>query len=147
MKKKKSSSVEIGLGELSDLENELNDLAENVNTKSLENTRSNLFNKDIDATEKNVKFQDKEQYNNQKGDDSINNNLGEFFVEKCVVKESRKLFSKSRKREKENKNFNFYTILKTSGSHPHCEFYKTENRICSSLLLRCRLLLIELLLT
>ena len=65
--KKKSSSVEIGLGELSDLENELNDLAENVNTKSLENTRSNLFNKAIDATEKNVKFQDKEEYN-QKGD-------------------------------------------------------------------------------
>tara|TARA_A100001015_G_scaffold122362_1_gene135651 strand:+ start:168 stop:1625 length:1458 start_codon:yes stop_codon:yes gene_type:complete len=79
--KKKSSSVEIGLGELSDLENELNDLAENVNTKSLENTRSNLFNKAIDATEKNVKFQDKEQYNNQKGDDSINNNLGEATVE------------------------------------------------------------------
>uniref|UniRef100_A0A6C0AXZ3 Uncharacterized protein n=1 Tax=viral metagenome TaxID=1070528 RepID=A0A6C0AXZ3_9ZZZZ len=79
--KKKASSVEIGLGELSDLENELNDLAENVNTKSLENTRSNLFSKAIDATEKNVKFQDKEQYNNQKGDDSINNNLGEATAE------------------------------------------------------------------
>ena len=80
MKKKKSSSVEIGLGELSDLENELNDLAENVNTKSLENTRSNLFNKAIDATEKNVKFQDKEEYN-QKGDQSITNNLGEATAE------------------------------------------------------------------
>ena len=47
--KKKSSSVEIGLGELSDLENELNDLSTDINKKTLENSRSNLFTSAINS--------------------------------------------------------------------------------------------------
>lgn len=47
--KKKGSSAEIGLGDLSDLENELNDLSEDITKKSLENTRSNLFNNAINS--------------------------------------------------------------------------------------------------
>ena len=47
--KKKGSSAEIGLGELSDLENELNNLSTDINTKTLENSRSNLFNSAINS--------------------------------------------------------------------------------------------------
>ena len=47
--KKKNSSVEIGLGELSDLENELNDLSTDINKKTLENSRSSLFTSAINS--------------------------------------------------------------------------------------------------
>ena len=56
--KKKSSSAEIGLGELSDLENELNDLSTDISKKSLENTKSSLFTNAINSVNmpSNVKF-------------------------------------------------------------------------------------------
>jgi len=48
--KKKVSSSDIGLGELSDLENELNDLTKDINNvKSIENTRSAIFNSAINS--------------------------------------------------------------------------------------------------
>jgi hypothetical protein len=47
--KKKGSSADIGLGELSDLENELNDLSTDISTKTLENSRSGLFNSAINS--------------------------------------------------------------------------------------------------
>ena len=47
--KKKGSSAEIGLGELSDLENELNNLSSDVNKKTLENSRSSIFNNAINS--------------------------------------------------------------------------------------------------
>ena len=47
--KKKGSSIELGLGELSDLETELNELTSNINTKTLENSRSNLFTSAINS--------------------------------------------------------------------------------------------------
>ena len=46
-KKKSNVASEIGLGELSELENELNDLTTDIGKKSLENSRSNLFDKAI----------------------------------------------------------------------------------------------------
>ena len=46
-KKKSNVASEIGLGELSELENELNDLTADIGKKSLENSRSNLFDKAI----------------------------------------------------------------------------------------------------
>ena len=48
--KKKSASTEIGLGELSDLENELNELSiDQSKPKTLENTRSAVFNSAINS--------------------------------------------------------------------------------------------------
>ena len=47
--KKKTSSAEIGLGELSELENELNDLSTDINKKTEENSRSSLFTKAINS--------------------------------------------------------------------------------------------------
>lgn len=48
--KKKSASAELGLGELSDLENELNTLTSDVNSsKTLENSRSSIFNNAINS--------------------------------------------------------------------------------------------------
>jgi len=59
--KKKGSSAEIGLAELSDLENELNDLSTDINKKTLENSRSSLFNNAINSvssTGPKVEFKD-----------------------------------------------------------------------------------------
>ena len=55
--KKKTSSAEIGLGELSDLENELNDLSTDIGKKTLENSRSSLFKSAINSvsTQKDTK--------------------------------------------------------------------------------------------
>jgi len=47
--KKKNSSTEIGLAELSELENELNDLSTDIGKKTLENSRSNIFNSAINS--------------------------------------------------------------------------------------------------
>ena len=48
--KKKGASTEIGLGELSDLENELNTLSSDVNNiKSIENSKSSIFNNTINS--------------------------------------------------------------------------------------------------
>jgi len=47
--KKKGSSAELGLAELSDLENELNDLSTDIGKKTLENSRSNLFDSAINS--------------------------------------------------------------------------------------------------
>ena len=46
-KKRSGPSQDQGLGELSELENELNDLTLDINEKSVENTRSSLFSKAI----------------------------------------------------------------------------------------------------
>jgi hypothetical protein len=54
--KKKGTSAEIGLGELSDLENELNDLSSDVSKKTLENSRSNLFTSAINNISQKVSF-------------------------------------------------------------------------------------------
>lgn len=51
--KKKTASSDIGLGELSDLENELNGLTQDIGTvKSVENTRSAIFNSAINSISK-----------------------------------------------------------------------------------------------
>ena len=47
--KKRGSSAELGLGELSDLENELNDLTTDINKKTLENSRFIYFNNAINS--------------------------------------------------------------------------------------------------
>ena len=48
--KKKASSAEIGLGELSELENELNNLSSDINTlKTPDSTKSNIFNSAINS--------------------------------------------------------------------------------------------------
>ena len=46
-KKRGGSSADIGLAELSDLENELNDLSTDIGKKTVENSRSSVFNKAI----------------------------------------------------------------------------------------------------
>jgi len=46
-KKRGGSSAELGLAELSDLENELNDLSTDIGKKTVENSRSSIFNKAI----------------------------------------------------------------------------------------------------
>jgi len=46
-KKRGGSSVDIGLAELSDLENELNDLSTDIGKKTVEHSRSSIFNKAI----------------------------------------------------------------------------------------------------
>lgn len=56
--KKKGTSSDIGLGELSDLENELNDLSSDVSKKTLENSRSNLFTSAINNISQKVSFND-----------------------------------------------------------------------------------------
>ena len=59
--KKKGSSAEIDIAELSNLENELNDLSTDINNKTLENSRSNVFNKAINSvniSEPKVEFND-----------------------------------------------------------------------------------------
>ena len=48
-KKKASTSAEIGLGELSELENELNELSGDIKVKSSENTKSGIFNSAINS--------------------------------------------------------------------------------------------------
>ena len=79
--KKRGSSAEIGLGELSELENELNDLSGDINKKTLETSRSNLFNNAINSisTEQKVSFKEPEGDNEK--DKTINvsatSNLGE----------------------------------------------------------------------
>jgi hypothetical protein len=87
--KKKGSSVDLGLGELSDLENELNDLSEEIGQKSLENSKSNIFNNAINSIETsssaplNVQFNDnteKSVYSNSK--DEKPNTIGSATVEK-----------------------------------------------------------------
>ena len=45
--KKKGGSTEIGIGELSELENDLNNLSDDIGKKSLENSRSAIFNESI----------------------------------------------------------------------------------------------------
>ena len=50
--KKKTASAEIGLGELSELENELNDLSTDIGQKKMEHSRSNLFDKAIGSLDK-----------------------------------------------------------------------------------------------
>ena len=59
--KKKGTSTEIGLGELSDLENELNSLSTDVNKKTLENSRSNLFSSAINNITQKVSFNDQDE--------------------------------------------------------------------------------------
>tara|TARA_B100001093_G_scaffold488342_1_gene525462 strand:+ start:11906 stop:13402 length:1497 start_codon:yes stop_codon:yes gene_type:complete len=86
--KKKSSSADIGLGELSDLENELNDLTDNINKKSLENSRSNLFKNALNSVNDvsqplNVQFKDiplKSDHTQENIGGSMGN-LGEATVE------------------------------------------------------------------
>ena len=56
--KKKGTSSDIGLGELSDLEKELNDLSSDVSKKTLENSRSNLFTSAINNISQKVSFND-----------------------------------------------------------------------------------------
>ena len=56
--KKRGTSAEIGLGELSDLENELNDLSTDISKKTLENSRSSLFNNAINNISQKVSFND-----------------------------------------------------------------------------------------
>jgi hypothetical protein len=46
-KKRGGSSAELGLAELSDLENELNDLSTDIGNKTVEHSRSSIFNKAI----------------------------------------------------------------------------------------------------
>lgn len=58
--KKKGTSSDIGLGELSDLENELNDLSSDVSKKTLENSRSNLFTSAINNISQKVSFNDRD---------------------------------------------------------------------------------------
>ena len=48
-KKRSGTSQDPGLGELSELENELNDLTLDINEKNVENTRSSLFSKAINS--------------------------------------------------------------------------------------------------
>jgi hypothetical protein len=48
-KKKGGSSGELGITELSDLENELNDLSTDIGKKTLENSRSSIFNSAINS--------------------------------------------------------------------------------------------------
>ena len=48
-KKKGGSSGELGITELSDLENELNDLSTDITKKTLENPRSSIFNSAINS--------------------------------------------------------------------------------------------------
>ena len=48
-KKRSGTSQDPGLGELSELENELNDLTLDINDKNVENTRSSLFSKSINS--------------------------------------------------------------------------------------------------
>ena len=49
-KKKGTSTNEIPLGELSDLENELNNLSSDINTKTVENNRSEIFSSILNST-------------------------------------------------------------------------------------------------
>ena len=49
-KKKGTSTNEIPLGELSDLENELNNLSSDINTKTVENNRSEIFSNILNST-------------------------------------------------------------------------------------------------
>lgn len=70
--KKRGSSVEIGLGELSDLENELNDLSVDINKKTLENSRSNLFNKAINSVDTGHKVSFKEPEGDYDKDQTVN---------------------------------------------------------------------------
>ena len=48
-KKKAGSSADIGIGELSELENELNGLSEDITNKSVENSRSTIFSNAINS--------------------------------------------------------------------------------------------------
>ena len=89
-KKNNTTSASIGIGELSDLENELNDLSKDIDTKSIENSKSNLFNNAINSisSEKenlNVKFKDQNTKPDIKFDKNINieksGTLGEVTVE------------------------------------------------------------------
>jgi len=62
--KKKVSSSDIGLGELSDLENELNDLTKDINSvKSIENTRSAIFNSAINSIKGDKPIDNRPYYN------------------------------------------------------------------------------------
>ena len=76
--KKKGGSTEIGIGELSELENDLNNLSDDIGKKSLENSRSAIFNESINKfnttsntdnqTPMEVKFSDlKDNINNTSG--------------------------------------------------------------------------------
>ena len=79
--KKRGSSAEIGLGELSELENELNDLSTDISKKTLENSRSNLFNNAINMATSDQKVSFKEPDNIEKNKtinvESDTPNLGE----------------------------------------------------------------------
>lgn len=79
--KKRGSSAEIGLGELSELENELNDLSGDINKKTLENSRSNLFNNAINSVNAEQKVSFKEPDDANETPKTINipeaSNLGE----------------------------------------------------------------------
>ncbi len=47
--KKKGGSTELGIGELSELENDLNNLSDDINKKTLENSRSSILNNSINS--------------------------------------------------------------------------------------------------
>jgi len=73
--KKKGSSAELGLAELSDLENELNDLSTDISKKTLENSRSSLFNSAINSVSNNgpkVEFKDIPLNPNIGGSNNVN---------------------------------------------------------------------------
>ena len=81
--KKKGSSAELGLAELSDLENELNDLSTDVNKKTLETSRTNIFNDAINSvntnknSSSNLKVDFKDAPVNSTNDEYNRGNLGE----------------------------------------------------------------------
>ena len=64
--KKRGSSADIGLGELSDLENELNDLSTDIDKKTLENSRSSLFDNAINNISQKVSFKDNDETSREK---------------------------------------------------------------------------------